>query len=219
MIKLDNKKLTFLSSIILSIIITGCLAPDPNLEPLTEVEEEEQSSYREVKTTAPASIDPMILANRTFHEAPMLTAKVKAGELPPVNERLPDNPLVVVPLEEIGTYGGTIRRALTGDVIQTQGPVKAFNDNLMGYERPYPPKSIQLNLAESFDLSDDGKTAIAKIRKGVKWSDGVPFTVDDILFWYYDMEFNDDVRHAPYRPLTGELMANRSNLKKSMTTR
>ena len=200
MIKLDNKKLTFLSSIILSIIITGCLAPDPNLEPLTEVEEEEQSSYREVKTTAPASIDPMILANRTFHEAPMLTAKVKAGELPPVNERLPDNPLVVVPLEEIGTYGGTIRRALTGDVIQTQGPVKAFNDNLMGYERPYPPKSIQLNLAESFDLSDDGKTAIAKIRKGVKWSDGVPFTVDDILFWYYDMEFNDDARRAT-RPI------------------
>ncbi len=197
---MDNKKLTFLSSIILSIIITGCLAPDPNLEPLTEVEEEEQSSYREVKTTAPASIDPMILANRTFHEAPMLTAKVKAGELPPVNERLPDNPLVVVPLEEIGTYGGTIRRALTGDVIQTQGPVKAFNDNLMGYERPYPPKSIQLNLAESFDLSDDGKTAIAKIRKGVKWSDGVPFTVDDILFWYYDMEFNDDARRAT-RPI------------------
>jgi hypothetical protein len=147
---LDNKKLTFLSSIILSLFITGCLAPDPNLEPLIEVEGEEQPSFHEVKTTAPTSIDPMILANRNFHEAPMLAAKVKAGELPPVSERLPEDPLVVVPLEEIGTYGGTIRRALTGDVIQTQGPVKAFNDNLMGYERPYPPKSIQLNLAESF---------------------------------------------------------------------
>ena len=142
----------------------------------------------------------MILANRNFHEAPMLVAKVKAGELPPVSERLPENPLVVVPLEEIGTYGGTIRRALTGDVIQTQGPVKAFNDNLMGYERPYPPKSIQLNLAESFELSDDGKTAIARIRRGVKWSDGAPFTVDDILFWYYDMEFNDDARRST-RPI------------------
>ncbi len=186
--------------LILGLMVFSCLAPDPDLEPLSETEKEEQRIHLQIKTSAPLKIDPAILAYRTFHEAPMLTTRVKAGELPPVSERLPENPLVVVPLEKIGTYGGTIRRALTGDVIQTQGPVKAFNDNLMGYERPYPPKNIQLNLAESFELSDDGKTAIARIRKGVKWSDGVPFTVDDILFWYYDMEFNDNARR-PTRPL------------------
>ena len=42
-----------------------------------------------------------------YNEAPMLAEKVKAGLLPPVEERLPENPLVVEPLESIGKYGGT----------------------------------------------------------------------------------------------------------------
>ena len=44
-----------------------------------------------------------------YNEAPMLAAMVKAGELPPVDERLPSNPLVVEPFDSIGTYGGTVR--------------------------------------------------------------------------------------------------------------
>ena len=150
-------------SLVLALMMFGCLASDPDLEPLTETEKEEKITHREIITSAPLKIDPEIIAERSFKEAPMSAAKVKA--LPPVSERLPDNPLVVVPLEEIGQYGGTIRRALVSDIAQTQGPVKAFNDNLMGYERPYPPKSIQLNLADHFELSDDGKTAIVNIRK------------------------------------------------------
>jgi len=43
-----------------------------------------------------------------FHESPMLRTKVAAGELPPVEERLPENPLVIEPYEEIGQYGGTL---------------------------------------------------------------------------------------------------------------
>ncbi|MBT4138057.1 MAG: hypothetical protein HOE48_09085 [Candidatus Latescibacteria bacterium] len=42
----------------------------------------------------------------------MLTERVRSGALPPVSERLPENPVVIVPMEEIGTYGGTLRRAL-----------------------------------------------------------------------------------------------------------
>ena len=130
-------------------------------------------------------LDPAILAQRAFKEAPMLAERVGRGELPPVSERLPENPLVVVPLKEIGQYGGTLRRALTGDVVQQVGINKTLSDNLMGHERPLA-NSIQLNLAESYRFLDADKTAIFKIRKGVKWSDGVPFTVDDILF-YYDL--------------------------------
>ena len=63
----------------------------------------------------------------------------------------------------------------------------------MGFARPMPD-SILYNLAESFEFHDEGRTAIFKIRKGIKWSDGVPFTVDDILFWYYDMTFDDNAR-------------------------
>lgn len=44
-------------------------------------------------------------------EAPMLYELVQAGELPPVEERLPSNPFVMEPVGggEIGEYGGTIR--------------------------------------------------------------------------------------------------------------
>src|SRR5699024_11197033 len=44
-------------------------------------------------------------------EAPVLAEKVAAGELPPLEERLPTTPSVVEPLEQIGQYGGTFRRA------------------------------------------------------------------------------------------------------------
>jgi len=103
---------------------------------------------------------------------------------------------VVVPLDTIGVYGGTLRRALTGDIVQTAGVNKTLSENLMGLERPLP-NSIELNLAEHYAFEDEGRVAIFRIRKGIKWSDGHPFTVDDILFWYHDMEMNDDARDAP----------------------
>ena len=45
----------------------------------------------------------------SFQEAPMLAALVEAGELPPLEERMPADPMVIVPLESVGTYGGTLR--------------------------------------------------------------------------------------------------------------
>jgi peptide/nickel transport system substrate-binding protein len=127
----------------------------------------------------------------------MLAARVAAGELPPVSERLPENPLVIVPVEQIGRYGGTLRRALTGDIVQAWGISKTIEEGLMGYERPLP-NSILHEIAESHALEDEGRAALVKIRSGIKWSDGVPFTVDDILFWYHDMTVNDDARAVPF---------------------
>src|SRR4051812_545853 len=49
-----------------------------------------------------------------YHEAPMLAELVKAGKLPPVNERVPENPRVITPVEEVGQYGGTWRSGLVG---------------------------------------------------------------------------------------------------------
>ena len=49
-----------------------------------------------------------------FSEAPVLAARVQSGELPPVEQRLPDDPLVIGPFEEIGQYGGTLRVARMG---------------------------------------------------------------------------------------------------------
>lgn len=44
-----------------------------------------------------------------YEEAPMLKKIVESGSLPSVDNRLPEDPLVVEPLESIGQYGGTWR--------------------------------------------------------------------------------------------------------------
>src|SRR6266478_5317516 len=51
---------------------------------------------------------------KKFAEAPMLADLVKQGKLPPVDKRVPDEPMVVKPLQSIGRYGGTWRRGFTG---------------------------------------------------------------------------------------------------------
>ena len=54
------------------------------------------------------------LASLSAGEAPELAAQVKAGTLPPLNERLPEIPLMLPVEDEIGQYGGTLRRAFLG---------------------------------------------------------------------------------------------------------
>ena len=49
-----------------------------------------------------------------YQEAPALAEQVKAGKLPPVEQRLPEQPLVVPVVEKIGEYGGVWRRAFLG---------------------------------------------------------------------------------------------------------
>lgn len=118
--------------VIAGFLFGGCLASDPKLTSMDLGEQVSESKWQVRKTRAPIQIAPSILSARGFGEAPVLTEKVKRGDLPPISTRLPDNPLVVVPLEEIGTYGGDIRRALTGDIVQVAAISKSINENLMG---------------------------------------------------------------------------------------
>ena len=184
---------------LLLLALSGCLTSDPENVAVEKALSPDSSQVLR-DTQAPLQLDPSILASRSFSEAPILEEKVRLGELPPVAERLPEHPLVVVPMEEIGTYGGTLRRALTGDVVQTAGVSKTIGENIMGFQQPLP-KHVLLNLAESYEFQDEGRTAIFRIRKGVKWSDGVPFTTDDIVFWYQDMTVDADARSSPLFPV------------------
>jgi peptide/nickel transport system substrate-binding protein len=147
----------------------------------------------------PGSIDQAILTNRSFGEAPMLAERVAAGILPPVADRLPENPFVVVPFDRIGDYGGTLHRFIATEVIEEEGINKSLNDGLFRYENHLPGK-IQPNLAESYEFSPDSRELTIWIRSGVKWSDGAPFTTADILFWYYDMTFDREARTQPLFP-------------------
>ena len=176
--------------IVLCLMVAACLPADPG----TDLENElSAAAIAKQTTTAPLFLPDDILEARSFKQSSSLDPQVESGELPPLSERLPDRPLVVVPMDEIGWYGGTLRRALTGDIVQTPGVSKTLGENLMGYERPLP-KQILFNLADSLWYEDEGHAAVFRLRAGVKWSDGVPFTVDDILFWYEDMMLDSDAR-------------------------
>ena len=75
------------------------------------------------------------MAEKKFAEAPMLAELVKAGKLPPVEQRVPAEPLVWQPLNEIGKYGGTWRRAFTGPADGENGNRIQLSDKRAALER------------------------------------------------------------------------------------
>ncbi len=128
----------------------------------------------------------------TYKEAPMLAEQVKAGKLPPVAQRLPENPLVV-PADEIGTYGGVWHRGFLGPS-DFNGVNRVIYDVLARFGPD--GATSEMKLAESVTASSDFRTWVVKLRKGTKWSDGSPFTTDDIMFWYKDVLLNKDLTPA-----------------------
>jgi peptide/nickel transport system substrate-binding protein len=132
---------------------------------------------------------------KEFHEAPMLAALVKAGKLPPVKDRLPAEPLVVKPLHETGKYGGTWRRGFTGPGDVENGNRINASDKLLFWDET--GNKIVPSVAKSVEMSADGKIFTIHLRKGMKWSDGAPFTADDFTFWYEDLYSNKDIVPTP----------------------
>ena len=130
-----------------------------------------------------------------FNEAPQLAELVKAGKLPPVEQRLPAEPMVLKPLESVGRYGGTWRRAFIGPSDGENGNRIMASDKLLFWD--FTGSKIVPCVAKAYDLSEDGKTLTLSLRKGMKWSDGSPFTADDFVFWYEDLYQNKDIVPAP----------------------
>jgi len=130
-----------------------------------------------------------------YKESPMLADLVKQGKLPPVQERLPEEPLVIIPHEEVGQFGGTWRRVWKG-LADQWGIYKIVEPHLVYWDME--GGSFLPGLAKAWDILEDGRVYIFYLRKGVKWSDGHPYTVDDILFWVEDMVANNDL--TPTKP-------------------
>jgi peptide/nickel transport system substrate-binding protein len=141
-----------------------------------------------------------------FQEAPQLAERVQAGEIPPVDERLPETPLVVEPFDGIGTYGGTFSMHILGGTDRGYG----WLQREIGYERVVrwaaDGSGWIPNVAESIDVSPDGTTYTFHLRDGMKWSDGHPLTADDFEFWFREIALNPEI--SPSGPV-GALMQNR----------
>jgi peptide/nickel transport system substrate-binding protein len=127
----------------------------------------------------------------------MLTELVKAGKLPPLEQRLPKEPGFVrdVPANEIdleiGQHGGTLRMVHTSpgwdpyvfcmnNEALLRGP-GLFGDDVGG------------NVLRDYKVSDDGKVFTFYMREGLKWSDGMPVTTEDVLFTYEDFLLNKEL--------------------------
>ncbi|MBV7337227.1 hypothetical protein KFU94_55160 [Chloroflexi bacterium TSY] len=173
--------LTITMTLLLSLVLAACSGADsppaPEPEPAEDVEQGEA-------------------AESMGNEAPMLAERVAAGDLPPVEERLPTNPAVVEPLEEIGTYGGTLTYlhfwpgAETTKMLLNDPPIILTPD----YSKIIP------NLfANTGDYSADGLTLTWQLREGVRWSDGEPFTSADLMWWWDNM-VNDERCEAAANP-------------------
>ena len=124
-----------------------------------------------------------------YQEAPMLRTMVAAGELPPLEQRLPEEPLVITPGEGIGQYGGKLRYIMPSNYRMDWGfEFLAFF--LVDYTGKYP------NVLKGWEASEDSKKFTFYLRKGMKWSDGHPFTADDFMFWYEDVALNKELSPA-----------------------
>jgi len=124
-----------------------------------------------------------------YREAPELAGRVEAGQLPPVEERLPSNPLTVQ-APEVGVYGGTWRSTVKGNndegwIRRSMGydPLVSFN---------FEWSDIVPNVAESWEVNDDATVYTFKLREGHRWSDGKPFTSEDVVFAINDVLNNSD---------------------------
>ena len=135
-----------------------------------------------------------------YQEAPELAALVAAGKLPPVKERLPEEPRVIrasAMVDGPGVYGGVWRDTFgvpveswnwgagqtqgyfgVNEIVQGSGLVDLYPMWMMESPEPAPA------LAKSWEWSEDGHSLTMHLMRGVRWSDGHPFTADDVLFTF-----------------------------------
>jgi len=143
----------------------------------------------------PALVTDPARMPKQFKEAPMLAEQVRAGALPPVEQRLPRDMMVVQPLRSVGTYGGTWRSGFIG-------PGDSENGNrLMSADKPLffdeTGTKVLPCLARDYEVSEDGRRITLHLRRGLRWSDGTPCTADDWIFWFEDLYSNKDLVPAP----------------------
>ena len=146
----------------------------------------------------------LALANiTTYKEAPMLAAMVANNELPPVEDRLPVDPVVMPPSgreAQIGQYGGTMRRCHRSSDHWTYGYISPEGMNRFAQDG----RTLIPSIAKAWWSSENNRVWTFKIREGLKWSDGAPFTMEDFLFEYEDVILNDDLMPAkPSKLVTG----------------
>ncbi len=112
-------------------------------------------------------------------------------DLPPVEERLPQEPLVVAPYQTIGSYGGVLTGLSKATEAGTSDLLSVRHVNFARYADDL--QTVVPNIAKAWEWNDDYTELTITLRRGHKWSDGAPFTAEDVAFWHNDLILNPDV--------------------------
>lgn len=134
-----------------------------------------------------------------YNEAPMLAELVAAGKLPPVDERLPESPIVMEVFEEIGKYGGM----LTSTTLSPGWNYLFRHANDIPFVEIYPDKAthryastgakLMPGIAAKWESNADATEWTFWLLKGLKWSDGEPATTEDVRFLFEDVYGNEEI--------------------------
>lgn len=108
-----------------------------------------------------------------------------------VNDRLPAEPLVVVPYEEIGKYGGVMDVLANATEAGTSDVLSLRHVNLVRFHDDL--QSLVPNIAKSWEWNADYTELTFHLRKGHRWSDGHPFTAADVEFWFNDLILDPNI--------------------------
>ncbi len=184
-LRLDRREFLKYAGIATSTLLASACAagtPAPTAAPPTAAPTEAAAT--------PAAPAETPAAPAKYKEPPALAELVKAGKLPPVEERLPKEPLVLDVVEEIGQYGGNWRRVWLGPS-DAYGMYRIVGETLLKWS-PDSTKVIP-NVAKSWEVNEDATEFTLHLREGMRWSDGHPFTADDFMFWYEDIQLNEEL--------------------------
>lgn len=132
---------------------------------------------------------------QAYTQAPMLDKLVQEKKLEPVDKRLPLHPEVITPVDRNGQYGGVLRTALRGNADHNAILRIVGNQGLVRWSMDF--NGVVPNLAERWTMSPDATEFTFYLRKGAKWSDGTPFTADDVLFSMNDLVANKQFYTTP----------------------
>ncbi|MGW1423525.1 ABC transporter substrate-binding protein [Bradyrhizobium manausense] len=131
-------------------------------------------------------------------EAPALAKLAADGKLAPLADRISANPMVVT-VEKVGRYGGALRRGLRGSADHNGILRMVGNQGLVRWNLAFT--EVLPNVADKWEVNADSTEFTFHLRKGMKWSDGHPFTADDIVFAIEDCAKNTELYKSPPTPI------------------
>lgn len=121
-----------------------------------------------------------------------LNARIAGNpKLLPLEQRLPEEPLIIAPYQSIGHYGGVLKGISKATESGTSDLLSLRHVNLVRFSDDLA--TVVPNVAKSWQWNADFTVLKVNLRKGHKWSDGVAFTAEDVVFWYNNILMDSNV--------------------------